>query len=86
MGSVNGSGDAFVRPDDVQILSEPETNGAEALVERIVHLGVEVRVELKLDDGRDVWTHVTREQEQQLELAEGQIRRVRLPPARVFAD
>ena len=85
IGPVNRIGDAFVRPHDIQILSEPDADGTEALVERVVHLGFEVRVELKLHDGREVWAQVTREEEQQLELAEGKILRVRLPAPRVFA-
>jgi sulfate/thiosulfate transport system ATP-binding protein len=57
----------------------------EALVRRVVHLGFEVRVELTLPDGRDVWAQVTRETAQELELAEGQILAARLPVPRVFA-
>ena len=52
---------------------------------RVVHLGFEVRVELTLPDGRDVWAQVTRESAHELELEEGQILAVRLPPARTFA-
>jgi sulfate transport system ATP-binding protein len=55
-------------------------------VERVVHLGFEVRVELKLHDGRDIWAQVTREDAQQLELSEGQILSVRLPAPRVFSS
>jgi molybdopterin-binding protein len=50
-----------------------------------VHLGFEVRVELKLGDGREIWAQVTRESAQELELAEGKILAVRLPQPRVFA-
>src|SRR6478672_7168083 len=73
VGPVNRLGDAFLRPHDIQLLSESEGEGEEALVERVVHLGFEVRVELRLGDGRDVWAQVTREEAQQLELHEGQI-------------
>jgi sulfate transport system ATP-binding protein len=85
IGPVNRIGDTFVRPHDIQILHEPDGTGTEALVERVAHLGFEVRVELKLHDGREVWAQVTREEAQQLELAEGQILSVRLPAPRVFA-
>jgi sulfate transport system ATP-binding protein len=85
IGPVNRLGDAFVRPHDIQILSEADGTTTEALVQRVVHLGFEVRVELTLPDGRDVWAQVTRESAQQLELAEGQILSVRLPAPRVFA-
>ena len=85
IGPVNRLGDAFVRPHDIQILAQDDGTGSEALVERVVHLGFEVRVELKLHDGRDIWAQVTRETAQELELREGQILSVRLPQPRVFA-
>ncbi len=85
IGPVNRLGDAFVRPHDIEILPSVEGVGTEALVERVVQLGFEVRVELKLHDGRDIWAQVTRESAQQLELREGQILYVRLPAPRVFA-
>lgn len=89
IGPVNRLGDAFLRPHDIQILGAwdaySQGTGTEALVERVVHLGFEVRVELKLHDGRDIWAQVTRETAQQLELREGQILSVRLPAPRVFA-
>jgi sulfate transport system ATP-binding protein len=85
IGPVNRLGEAFMRPHDIQILPEADGTGAEALVERVVHLGFEVRVELKLHDGREIWAQVTREEAEQLELRQGQILSVRLPAPRVFA-
>jgi sulfate/thiosulfate transport system ATP-binding protein len=85
VGPVNRLGDAYVRPHDIQILPGDDGGGSEALVERVVHLGFEVRVELKLHDGRELWAQVTRQEAAQLELAEGQILAVRLPAPRVFA-
>jgi sulfate transport system ATP-binding protein len=85
VGPVNRLGDAFLRPHDIQILPHPDENSTEALVRRVVHLGFEVRVELTLEDGRDVWAQVTRETTQELEVEEGQILAVRLPALRVFA-
>jgi len=85
IGPVNRLGDAFVRPHDIQILPEPDATSTEALVRRVVHLGFEVRVELTLPDGRDVWAQVTRDSAHELELSEGQILSVRLPSPRVFA-
>jgi sulfate/thiosulfate transport system ATP-binding protein len=86
IGPVNRLGNAFVRPHDIQILPEAGGNTTEALVKRIVHLGFEVRVELTLPDGDDVWAQVTRASAQELELVEGQILAVRLPAPRVFAS
>jgi sulfate transport system ATP-binding protein len=85
VGPVNRLGDAFLRPHDIRLRADAEGEGSEALVERVVHLGFEVRVELKLDDGRELWAQVTREEAQQLELQEGQILFVRLPAPRTFA-
>jgi sulfate/thiosulfate transport system ATP-binding protein len=85
IGPVNRLGDSFLRPHDIQILADSDGSGIEALVRRVVHLGFEVRVELTLPDGRDIWAQVTRETVEQLELKEGQILAVRLPPPRVFA-
>jgi sulfate/thiosulfate transport system ATP-binding protein len=86
IGPVNRLGDAFLRPHDIQILPEDDASGEEALIERVVHLGFEVRVELKLHDGREIWAQVTRENAQQLELREDQILSVRMPAPRVFAS
>jgi sulfate/thiosulfate transport system ATP-binding protein len=85
VGPVNRLGDALLRPHDIQILTHPDGSTVEALVRRVVHLGFEVRVELTLPDGRDVWAQVTRETAAELELEEGQILAARLPPPRVFA-
>jgi sulfate transport system ATP-binding protein len=87
IGPVNRLGDALLRPHDIQIKAHPDIapGTVEALVRRVVHLGFEVRVELTLPDGRDVWAQVTRETAQELELAEGQILAARLPAPRVFA-
>jgi len=54
-------------------------------VQRVVHLGFEVRVELTLPDGRELWAQISRTSAQELELREGQILPVRLPVPRVFA-
>jgi sulfate transport system ATP-binding protein len=87
VGPVNQLGDALLRPHDIQILHDEHTasDTLEALVRRVVHLGFEVRVELTLPDGRDLWAQVTRERAAELELEEGQILTVRLPAPRVFA-
>jgi sulfate/thiosulfate transport system ATP-binding protein len=84
VGPVNRLGDTFLRPHDIQILPHPDANTIEALVRRVVHLGFEVRVELTLPDGGDIWAQVTREIASEQELEEGQILAVRLPAPRVF--
>jgi sulfate transport system ATP-binding protein len=84
VGPVSRVGDALLRPHDIQLLEDRDA-GAEALVRRIVHLGFEVRVELTLQDGTEVWAQVTRDAADQMELREGEIVAVRMPEARVFA-
>ena len=58
---------------DVELLLEPNGSTQEALVERLVHLGFEVRVELVRDDGERLSAQITREQAEALELEQGQI-------------
>src|SRR3954463_14776182 len=73
-GPVNRLGNTFVRPHDVELLHEPNGDGAaEAMVERVVHLGFEVRVELVREDGQHLTAQLTQEQAELLELERGQI-------------
>jgi sulfate transport system ATP-binding protein len=51
IGPVNVLGGIFVRPHDLELLLEPNGSTREAMVERVVHLGFEVRCDLVRDDG-----------------------------------
>jgi sulfate/thiosulfate transport system ATP-binding protein len=73
IGPVTKIGDEVVRPHDVAIVTEPGAGTREALIERIAHLSFEVRVELRLDDGREIWVQLTRTEADELELETGQI-------------
>jgi sulfate/thiosulfate transport system ATP-binding protein len=86
VGPVNRLGDAFIRPHDVEVLLEPNGATQEAMVQRLVHLGFEVRVELVRDDGEVLSAQLTREQVEALELQRGQILYVRPTRQTVFAD
>jgi sulfate transport system ATP-binding protein len=86
VGPVNRLGEAFIRPHDVELLLEPNGATQEAMVERLVHLGFEVRVELLRDDGEHLHAQLTREQVEALELQRGQIVYVRPTRQTVFAD
>src|SRR5436309_6377192 len=77
VGPVNHLGDAFIRPHDVELSLEPNGATQEAMVERLVHLGFEVRAELVRDDGEELSVQLTREQADALELTQGQIVYVR---------
>ena len=74
-----------MRPHDIEILLTPEDSDAEAMVERIVHLGFEVRVELLAADGERLSVQLTRDEATELELADGDVVWVRARRTRVFA-
>jgi sulfate transport system ATP-binding protein len=86
VGPVNRLGDTFIRPHDVERLLEPSGSTQEAMVQRLVHLGFEVRVELVRDDGETMSAQLTREQVEALELQHGQIVYVRPTRQTVFTD
>jgi sulfate transport system ATP-binding protein len=84
VGAVNRLGSLFVRPHDVDILQRPAHGADEAMIEHMVHLGFEVRVELVLAKGENLWAQITQAEAEQLELEKGQIVYVRPSRARVF--
>jgi sulfate transport system ATP-binding protein len=73
VGPVNKIGDTFVRPRDISLSLEPEGDSTEAMVERVVHLGFEVRAELVRADGQHLLAQLTQEEAQALELERGVI-------------
>jgi sulfate/thiosulfate transport system ATP-binding protein len=73
VGPVSELSGRWIRPHDVEILREPESGASEAMIDRIAHLGFEVRVELTLGDGERTWVQTTRGRAQELELGEGEI-------------
>jgi len=85
VGPVNRLGDAFIRPHDVELLLEPNGTTQEAMVQRLVHLGFEVRIDLVRDDGEVLSAQLTREQVEALELQNGQIVYVRPVRQTVFS-
>jgi sulfate transport system ATP-binding protein len=84
VGEVNRLGDAFVRPHDMEVVLDPDEHTEEGLVQRIVALGFEIRVEFVLGDGTEVWAQLTRSELQRLELREGQIAYLRPVQAKSF--
>lgn len=71
VGEVNRFGDALIRPHDLDLSLTPIEGGEEATVERVSHLGFEVRVELSLANGDHAWAQVTRKEDEALNLTEG---------------
>ena len=86
VGPVNRLGEAYIRPHDLELRLEPNGTTDEAMIERIVHLGFEVRVELVLEDGRHVSAQVTRDEADDLDLHDGQIVFIRPSRTTVFSE
>ena len=81
VGEVNRLGEHFVRPHDMDVSLDADDGAEQAMVQRIVALGFEIRIEFVLGDGTEVWAQLTRAELQKLELREGQI--VYLRPGQV---
>jgi sulfate transport system ATP-binding protein len=79
LGPVSRVGGGLVRPHDLILSGEPADGAQEAMVERVLYLGFEVRVELTLSAGERVTAQVTRSEADELELAAGDIVWVRSP-------
>jgi sulfate transport system ATP-binding protein len=73
VGPVTELADGLVRPHDIDVRLEPGDGALEAMIERVVHLGFEVRVELTLASNRRLWAQLTRARATELELEPGQI-------------
>jgi sulfate/thiosulfate transport system ATP-binding protein len=86
VGPVTRLGEHFIRPHDLEVRREPNGTTSEAMVERLVHLGFEVRADLVLHDGQRVAAQLSRQEAEELELVKGQIVFVRPSRTRRFAD
>jgi sulfate transport system ATP-binding protein len=84
IGSVNRRGAMLIRPHDLEILRVPAADAEEAMVERVLRLGFEARVELMLPDGERIWAQMTRDDADLMELAQGEIVYARPRRAKVF--
>src|SRR5712691_11123452 len=78
VGEATFFGGELVRPHDVVLSTLPEDGAEEALIERVAHLGFEVRVQLVFGDGGRFEVQVTHDEAERLELAPGQIVYARL--------
>ncbi len=86
VGPVTRLGELLIRPHDIEVRRQPNGTTSEAMVERLVHLGFEVRADLVLQDGQRLQAQLSREDAEELELAKGQIVFVRLSRTRRFAE
>jgi sulfate transport system ATP-binding protein len=84
VGEVNRFGNALIRPHDLDLGLVKVDGSEEAMIERVSHLGFEVRVELSMASGDRAWAQVTRAEAEELELEQGQIIFARPSRAKVF--
>jgi sulfate transport system ATP-binding protein len=75
----------LVRPHDVTLLDEPEDGARQAIVERVIRVGFEVRVELALGEGEPLTAQLSRSEAEPLDLHDGQIVWVRAERVRELA-
>jgi sulfate transport system ATP-binding protein len=86
VGPVAELGGRLVRPHDVTLLDENEPGAIEAIVERVVRVGFEVRVELALGEGEPLTAQLSRSEAEPLDLHEGQIVWVRAEKVSALPD
>ncbi len=70
LGPVTKLRGRLVRPHDLVLTAEPNDGAVPAIVERVVRLGFEVRVDATVD-GEPIWAQVTRYRAQLLDLRPG---------------
>jgi sulfate transport system ATP-binding protein len=73
VGPVNKLDGHYIRPHDIDIVIDPSDQASEAMIDRIIHLGFEIRIELTHQDGSHFHVQLTQPQLEELELNEGQI-------------
>jgi len=73
LGPVSKVRGELVRPHDVALSHRPEEGWEEVMVQRVVHLGFEVRVEVVRSDGEEVSVQLTRAEADLLEPEAGSI-------------
>jgi sulfate/thiosulfate transport system ATP-binding protein len=73
VGQAHEIGGTFVRPHDLEITMEPNGSTSEVMIDRVVHLGFNVRLELVGTDGERLSVQTTRDNAELNEFAPGQI-------------
>lgn len=79
----SSSSKVFLRPHDILIETQPTENTTPAKVDRVVHLGWEIEVELSLKDNHALTAYLTRDEFDQLQLRSQQ--RVHIRPKKITA-
>ncbi|MDX6246251.1 MAG: sulfate/thiosulfate transport system ATP-binding protein [Frankiales bacterium] len=70
LGPVTRLGGEVVRPHDIELVTTAGTDTVPATVVRVVRLGFEIRVDLRID-GEEAWVQLTRSAADRLHLSEG---------------
>jgi sulfate/thiosulfate transport system ATP-binding protein len=86
VGPVSELGDALVRPHDIEIRHAANGTTLPAVVDRVVHLGFEVRVHLRLESGEQLTAQLTRDEAAALGIDTGSAVFVRPRAERRFAE
>jgi sulfate transport system ATP-binding protein len=73
VGQAHRIGHGFVRPHDLEISLDPNGDTQEVMIDRIVHFGFSVRLDLVDQHGERLSLETTRDHMELLELAAGQI-------------
>jgi sulfate/thiosulfate transport system ATP-binding protein len=73
IGLASRIGDAWIRPHDLELSTEPSDGALRGTVTRVVHLGFEVRVEMVLEDESSVFAQITANDLAQLDLEPGDV-------------
>jgi sulfate transport system ATP-binding protein len=76
----------FLRPHDVEIALQPSREALPAEVQRVVHMGWEIQIELILESGQSINAYLSREAFDQLQLALQQQVYVKPKQIRVFEE
>jgi sulfate/thiosulfate transport system ATP-binding protein len=75
----------YIRPHDIDIQTSPNGTTTQARIDRIIHLGWEVQVELLLADHQRVTAHFSREKFEGLGLEVGRMVFVKSKATKAFA-
>jgi sulfate/thiosulfate transport system ATP-binding protein len=86
VGPVSELGDALVRPHDIEIRHSANGTTLPAVVDRVVHLGFEVRVQLRLESGEQLTAQLTRDEAAELGIESGSAVFVRPRAERRFVE
>ncbi len=85
IGDASDIGGVLVRPRDVELLQEPASGAAEAMIVRMTVLGRDAKVELHDSTGAEIVAVISRDRFDELDLWRGQTVWVRARRKRVFA-